>query len=105
MEISNEITAVIKTKNRDYLIGFIDGLIHMKNQTGHKSIEIIKNECLLRPEQNEILGATYLSLTCPCGNYVAFKNSIEIPDVSFKCSLCEENYFIYYTEEQQNGKN
>ncbi|MDD5650031.1 MAG: hypothetical protein PHF86_06410 [Candidatus Nanoarchaeia archaeon] len=97
---SNEITAIIKAKNRDYLIGFIDGLIHMKNQTGHKSIEIVKGDFLLSSESNEILGPVYLALSCPCGNYIAFKNSSEIPDKSFKCSLCDENYIIYYTEEQ-----
>jgi hypothetical protein len=99
MDPSNEISAVIKTKNRDYLNGFIDGLIHMKSQTGYKSIEIIKGDFLLSPETNEVLGPVYLGLTCPCGNYVAFKNGSELPQKSFLCTLCEEHYIIYYTDD------
>lgn len=98
--MNQEIKAVIKSKNKDYLIGFIDGLLYYKGKCGQENLDItIKGEELLSSEKNKILGSPYLSLTCLCGNYVQFNCSSEIPDISFKCSLCEENYFIYYTDE------
>jgi len=95
-----EIKAVIRAKNKDYLIGFIDGILYYKSKCNQENLDItIKGEELLSSEKNDILGSHYLSLTCLCGNYVQFGCSSEIPDKNFKCTLCEENYFIYYTGE------
>lgn len=88
--------AVLRAKNKDYLVGFVDGLIHAKNQFGFERLEINKNELIGLKEQNEILGPSYLSLTCVCGNYVAFKSGDELPEKSLKCTLCDEVYLIYY---------
>lgn len=91
--------AVIKVKSKDYLIGFIDGLIRMKNKSHDERLEIKNNEIFSFKEQNEVLGSSYLSLTCQCGNYVAFENSEEIPDKNLKCSLCDDVFLILYTDE------
>jgi hypothetical protein len=95
--------ALIKVKSKDYLLGYIDSLIFMKNQAGCERIDICNGQMITNVEQNKILGPVYLDLTCGnCGNYIAFKNGNEIPEKSFKCTLCEQVYMILYTDEKQN---
>ena len=94
----NDEIALIKTKNKYYLLGYIDCMILMKNQAGCERLDIHQGEIIGSPEQNQILGPVYLDLTCSCGNYVAFKTGDEIPEKSFKCPLCEVVYMIYYEQ-------
>ena len=97
--MDNEIKAMIRARSRDYLLGYIDCMIQMKNQAGCERIEIRQNQIIGSIEQNNILGPVYLDLCCECGNYVAFKKAEEIPTKSFKCTLCEKIYMIYYDNE------
>jgi hypothetical protein len=95
----NEIKALLRAKSKDYLLGYIDCMIQMKNQMGYERLDLNEKGMTASPEQNHILGPVYLDLTCPCGNYVAFKTGNEIPEKSFKCPLCEKIYMIYYEDE------
>jgi hypothetical protein len=97
--MNEEIKALIRAKNKDYLIGYIDCMIQIKNQAGFERLDISQNQIVGSPEQNKILGPVYLDLTCSCGNYIAFKSGHEIPEKSFKCTLCEDIYIIYYDEQ------
>jgi len=94
--MEDEIKAIIRAKNKDYMLGYIDCMISIKGQAGIERLDISGNEIIGSPEQNDVLGPVYLDITCPCGNYIAFKSGDEIPDKSFKCTLCEEVYMIYY---------
>jgi len=97
-----EISAIIKAKSKDYLLGYIDCFISVKSHLGCLDRIVVKGDQItVDSEQNKILGPSYLDLTCTCGNYIAFKTGDEIPDKSFKCSLCEKNYMIYYTDEEK----
>lgn len=95
----NEIKAIIRAKSLDYLLGYIDSMIAMKNNIGAQRVELFENSTVFQQDQNEILGPVYLDITCECGNYVAFKNANEIPSKSFKCPLCEGIYLIHYDNE------
>lgn len=97
--MNSEIKTLIRAKSKDYLLGYIDAMIMLKNQAGFERIDLSQQQIIGSPEQNSILGSVYLDLTCSCGNYVAFKNGNEIPDKSFKCGLCDEVYMIYYEDE------
>lgn len=97
----SEIKAILKARNKDYLLGWIDCFIFLKNQAGFERVDLTGNCLIFSSETNKILGPSYLDLTCTCGNYIAFKNANEIPDKSFKCSLCEEVYMIYYLDEEK----
>jgi hypothetical protein len=103
--MSNEIQALIIAKNRDYLLGYIDCMIQMKNQAGCERLDISQGQVVGSPEQNNVLGPVYLDLTCKCGNYVAFKDGNQIPSKSFKCGLCDEMYMIFYTDEKVETNN
>jgi len=92
--------ALLEVKSKDYLLGYLDCMISMKNQAGCERIEFRQGE-IITTKSNSILGPVYLDLTCQCGNYIAFKNGDEIPDKSFKCTLCEEQYMIFYTDEEK----
>jgi hypothetical protein len=93
--------AILITKNKQYLLGYIDCLINFKAQNNIQRLEISENKLNEGDQEtHNILGETYLDLTCNCGNYIAFKTADEIPDKSFKCTLCEETYMIYYTDKQ-----
>lgn len=92
------IDAIIIAKSKDYLLGYIDCLVEFKNANNIERLDI-SNGNVTGSEQNEILGPVYIDLTCSCGNYVAFKTKDEIPNKSFKCSLCEKKYMIYYVDE------
>jgi hypothetical protein len=99
--MNNDVRAILTAKNKDYLLGYIDCMIIMKNQAGCERLEINQNKIVGSPEQNSILGPVYLDLTCSCGNYVAFKSADEIPSESFKCGLCEEVYMILYNDDKK----
>lgn len=94
------IKAIINTKSKDYLLGYIDSIIFMKNQANCQRLEVNNDKISFETDQNDILGPVYLDITCSCGNYVAFKSGEEIPEKSFKCTLCEEKYLIYYYGEK-----
>lgn len=88
--------AIIKVKSKDYLLGYIDSMIMTKNSMNAQRIDISGGNMVFNEQQNEILGAVYLDITCVCGNYVAFKSGDEIPDKSVVCPLCENMYLLQY---------
>ena len=92
-----EFKAVVTVKSKDYLLGYIDSMIIMKSSIGAARIDLHGDQIEAK-EKNEILGDAYLDLTCPCGFYIAYKTSDEIPEESIMCPLCEEVYLIKYLE-------
>lgn len=96
----NEVKAALKVKNKEYLLGYVDCFISLKNLMGHQRIDISGNNATFSPEQNKILGPVYLDITCRCGYYIGFKTAEEIPDKSFKCPLCDDVFLIYYLDEK-----
>lgn len=89
--------AIIITKSRDYLLGYIDCTIQWKNNLNIGRLEFHGSELDFQ-EQNEVLGPVYLDISCTCGNYRAFKTADDIPHESLLCDLCQKIYLIYYTE-------
>lgn len=59
--------------------------------------EVISSSMDENSENGEdILKVEYFSLCCDCGNYVSFKNEMEIPENDFRCDICDR-YLIQYT--------
>lgn len=63
----------------------------------NKQIESLKQN---HPDNNVKRDNNFLSLTCQCGNYYAFKQPSELPDDIFFCGLCDKVLIDYtYTDD------
>jgi hypothetical protein len=99
-QLENSANAIVTTKSKDYLLGYVDCLIMTKNSMGAERVNLQGNNIEMQQEQNEVLGAVYLDITCTCGFYIAYKNGNEIPEKSTLCPLCEKMYLIKYLDEK-----
>lgn len=99
-DLVETVDAIIAASSREYLLGYIDAIINLKNKHDLKHTEISPNDDTktLR-EQNETLGLVYMDITCSCGNHVTFKSADDIPQTNLKCTLCQKVYLIRYVSQ------
>jgi len=96
--------AAIVAKNKDWLMGYITGMINSKNKAAKVENELegnvpgviaqAKSQAIAR---SAIVEGAIFDIHCKCGYYVAFKSWDDVPDKNLRCELCPE-YLIYYKE-------
>jgi len=101
----------IVTKNRDFLIGYIEGMNHVLAKCGISNIRVNLNldssrfgiqdteetpsNTKLKNNQDGNLEPSYFEIHCSCGNYYKFDTPSVIPSDSVKCGLCKKILILY----------
>lgn len=94
--------ALIVTKCRDFLAGYMCGVIDTKKQynigAALQSEDGQMPENMIEDKNKTLMADAIFDMHCPkCGNYYAFKKWEEVPDVHFYCGLCDF-CLIFYTD-------